>query len=167
MGTQKRRFEIMIDPHRSLHSKRTRRGCGLSLPAWACPEMITITYDRQITLINLGLCRINSLWPNAYHSRLPLPCDVSNGQESFWSLGRGHHNPIWFDDTSLLGRDLCQCISKNLHMIVADRGDNRDNRLCDICGIQATAKPYFDNGVAHLLACKVEQCQCSANFVGN
>ena len=66
-----------------------------------------------------------------------------------------------------MGGDLSQGVPQDVHMVKADRGNHRDQRLGDVGGVQAPAYADFQYGVPHPLALKIEQSQTGGNFIGN
>src|SRR5947209_8476469 len=97
---------------------------------------------------------------------LPL-ADCSDGKQSLWGLCRGDHYPSWLDNTSLLGGNLGQRVPKDLHMIVANGGDDRDERLDHIGSVQASSQANFQHSMINMLATEIEEGQCRSDFIGD
>src|SRR5579885_1996057 len=72
-----------------------------------------------------------------------------------------------FDDARLLRCNLSQFVAQNLHVIVANGSNHRDQGLRHIGSVQAATKPDFEDCVIDLLARKIEQSQGSSDLVGD
>src|SRR5436853_5164779 len=62
--------------------------------------------------------------------------DLGHGLGVLWDGDRRHAR---LDDPGLLIRDLRQSVAQDLHMVVADRGDDRNQRRDDVGAIVAAA----------------------------
>ena len=66
-----------------------------------------------------------------------------------------HHGDAGFDNAGLLAGDQRQRIAQQVLVVVADVGDDAQQRRDDVGAVQPAAQPDFDDGDVHALAGKV------------
>src|SRR5262245_32934094 len=72
--------------------------------------------------------------------------------------------PACLDDARFLEGDFRQRVAEHLHVIEADAGDNRDERLADVGRIETPAEANLDHGEIDLAANEVKEAEGGADF---
>ena len=75
-----------------------------------------------------------------------------------------HYRRTFFNNTSLLPSNLCQCVAQKLGVVETDVGDNADQRLNDVGAVQSSAQSHFYNGNIDFLFLEILESHCCSDF---
>src|SRR6185295_80634 len=99
--------------------------------------------------------------------RAELLCHLPNRIRGLGLLDPGERRPAGAQDARLLARDGGEGVPQVLAVIEADRGDEGEDRIAQVRGIEPAAEAHFDDGEVHpLLGEPGEGCQGDRFEVG-